>query len=562
MRELLILTKISLINGFNLHGFNPKNLKNKKELWKPIVFALVMVSLVPTYIFYLNFLNTLNEGFIMLNQGEYFLAFGYNAVSIIIFFFGLAYIMSYFYFSKETQVLLPLPIKQRTIIISKFNVILAYEYIITLIFILPFFITHGLNTDANILYYLMSLIYVILTPVAPLALSAVVMMLIMKFTNIKGKKDLLRVISMFAFLIIVLGLQLLIQRGLMNSMEPGQSEDYILQLLRDNELLLKRLGYTNPLAKWLGTSLISGNISKLLNFMLFIISNILFFILFVFVGEKVYLGGIIGGNEVVSAKKQLSSSEFDDKLSRKNKPYISIFKTDMTLLLKTPIYLLNCVSIVILIPFILILMPIMGGTLEGIDVIIDLYEPFIDYVNFGLAGAIILFGALNPTAATTFSREGKYFWLSRIVPVSSKDQIIGRSLSPMLLQGILTIIILVGMRFIVDLKISTILIALILGLTGSILVTLIGILIDIQRPLLNWTNPQRAVKQNLNVLISMVAGLAVTAGLGFLTFFMFKLKVDSMIITIINLVIIIIASLGLYKVLLSKIKSRFIEIEE
>lgn len=562
MRELLTLTKISLINGFNLHGLNPKNLKNKKELWKPLVFIFVIIALVPTYILYINFIKSVNAGFIMLNQQEYFLALGYNVVSLIVFIFGLAYIMSYFYFSKETQILLALPVKQRTIVTSKFIVILVYEYLTTLFFIIPVFVINGLNTDANILYYLMSAVYIILTPVAPLALSAIAMMLIMKFTNIKGKKDLLRVISMFAFLFIVLGVQILIQRGLMNSIDAGQSQDFIMQLLRDNEILLKRLGYSNPLAKWIGASFISTGISSLINFILFIGSNIAFFVLFIFVGEKVYLGGIIGGNEVSSAKKQLSNNEFNAKLSKKNRPYISIFKTDMTTLLKTPIYLLNCVSIVILIPFILVLMPILVGTTGEFDIVLSLYEPYIDYVNFGLAGAIVLFGALNPTASTTFSREGKYFWLSRIIPVSSKDQIIGRSISPMILQGVLTIILLVGMMFSVELRLSTVLITLILGLTGSVLLTLIGILIDIQRPLLNWTNPQRAVKQNMNVLFAMLAGLVVIAGLGFLTYLMFRLNINSVLIAVINLAIMIIASAAVYRVLLGKIRNRFIEIEE
>lgn len=561
MRELITLTKISLINGFNLHGLNLKNYKNKKQLWKPIVFVLVIASLIPAYILYLGMLKTVNISFIALNQGGYFIALSYNVISLLIFFFGLTYIMAYFYFSKETEIFLPLPVRQRNIIISKFTVILVYEYIIDFLFLIPVFVINGINTEANILYYIVSLISLLIIPIAPLALSAIVMMLIMKYTNVKGKKDLIRVISMFVSIFIILGIQLIIQKQFTN-IAPGQEQEFISKLLTDNKMLINKLGYTNPLAKWLGTSLMLENAGSIINFILFIISNILFFGLFVFTGEKIYLGGIIGGNEVTSKKKQLTKNELDKKVSKINKPYISIFKTDWTILIKTPIYLLNCVSTVVIVPFILILMPIIGGTAGSLDILQELYEPYLQYVNFGTAGALMLFAALNPTAVTTFSREGKCFWLSRIIPVSPKDQIIGRTLSPLLLQVILIIIILVGMNFIIPLKISTIIIGGVLGLAGTIPIILSGIFIDIQRPKLKWTNPQRAVKQNLNVLTAMAVGLVITVVLGVITYLMFKTNLNDITIAVIDLIIITILSIIFYRILLTKIEKRFVEIED
>jgi ABC-2 type transport system permease protein len=40
-------------------------------------------------------------------------------------------------------------------------------------------------------------------------------------------------------------------------------------------------------------------------------------------------------------------------------------------------------------------------------------------------------------------------------------------------------------------------------------------IIDVARPLLDWTNPQKAMKQNLNVLISIVADIIIMTILGF-----------------------------------------------
>jgi ABC-2 type transport system permease protein len=40
--------------------------------------------------------------------------------------------------------------------------------------------------------------------------------------------------------------------------------------------------------------------------------------------------------------------------------------------------------------------------------------------------------------------------------------------------------------------------------------------VDLARPLLNWLNPQKAIKQNLNVLIALALEVGLLFGLGYL----------------------------------------------
>jgi radical SAM superfamily enzyme YgiQ (UPF0313 family) len=42
------------------------------------------------------------------------------------------------------------------------------------------------------------------------------------------------------------------------------------------------------------------------------------------------------------------------------------------------------------------------------------------------------------------------------------------------------------------------------AITG-VLLTAVGMAVDLARPLLDWTNPQKAIKQNLNVLLALFA---------------------------------------------------------
>jgi ABC-2 type transport system permease protein len=51
----------------------------------------------------------------------------------------------------------------------------------------------------------------------------------------------------------------------------------------------------------------------------------------------------------------------------------------------------------------------------------------------------------------------------------------------------------------------------------------ISLLIETKRPLLVWDNPQRAVKQNMNVVISMLICMAYVIVLGFAAFILTRI---------------------------------------
>ena len=54
-----------------------------------------------------------------------------------------------------------------------------------------------------------------------------------------------------------------------------------------------------------------------------------------------------------------------------------------------------------------------------------------------------------------------------------------------------------------------------LALVAGVLLTVVGMAIDLARPLLDWTNPQKAIKQNLNVLLAMLADIGLLTGVFF-----------------------------------------------
>jgi ABC-2 type transport system permease protein len=563
MREIFILTKASLINNFNLHSLNPANFNqynNKNDAKKVLLYFFVVIAMMPAYFLYVRLVRQIGFSFLMINQESYFLALAHYASVLMVFFLGLTYVLSYYYFSRDTDMLIPLPVSGKSIIISKFISLLVFEYFVLGIFIIPvIIINHGL-VGGGLIYYLKAIILFLVTPVVPLSLASIIIITIMKFTNIKGKKDLIRVVSMFLFLFVFLGLQIVMQRAMMN-IPFGNEQEFFSNLFTDNRYMIDMLGRFYPLSRWASLSLADNTSVALTGLASFLLTSATFFVMMVLFSEKMYLGGIIGGNEIQSKKKALSSEEFTKASSKVSSSFMAIFKVDLITLIKTPIYMFNCVSIVVLVPFIFLVMPALTGVTSDLDVFIGIYQSNVKLFAFGLAGAYMLFAALNPTASTTFSREGKTFYITRIIPVEARDHIIGKALSPILMQIFTIIVISIGIRFYIPLDLSTMLISGFLGFVASLPVILSGILVDINRPLLDWDNPQRAVKQNMNVIIAMAIGAIMALGIGFLTYLMININLATFIILLVDLIIIVALTYVVYNLVNKRITYQLANME-
>jgi ABC-2 type transport system permease protein len=72
----------------------------------------------------------------------------------------------------------------------------------------------------------------------------------------------------------------------------------------------------------------------------------------------------------------------------------------------------------------------------------------------------------------------------------------------------------------------------------------LGFIIDIYRPLLVWDNPQRAVKQNMNVVVAMLISLVYIIILGAVCYFsavIFSIKTAVIIIAVLSILLTILS---------------------
>ena len=557
MKKIISLIKTDFNTTFGLSSI-AYSFKNKKNRWQTIVFGIAMLSLLPTYFLLVKGLNGVYDIYNQMGQRPMFLLSGFLMSQIMVFVFGLLYVMSKYYFSNDLSQLIPLPIKPSYILGSKFVTLMFSEYFTSLPIILPFILIYGIRGGEGIIYWIYSFLLVTTLPVIPLVLSSILIMLFMKYTNIGRKKDLIRLISATVFIMAMVYIQVKInsiaQKALM------QGDDFLINLVNDSNMLVRSMGLRFPPSMWGALSLSNYlNISGLIHLLTFIGVGILSFIIMIFLSKNLFFDGLIGNIEVGASKGRSGKNLSIKDSARETRPYLALAKKEIIILFKTPVYLMNSVGGVIMVPIIL-LISIMSGGDESMGTMIKVIESKPELIALAGIGFIVGLGMLNSIGATTFSREGRSMWIQRTLPIRPKDQIIGRVLSSLAIQILGIVTMLVSLAFIIKLELLTIILIVILGLLGSIPMTQIGMVIDIIRPLLTWNNPQQAMKQNLNVLIGMGLGTLYLGGLGYLIFNLIG-KIDMNLIFSFLALIFIVSGMLLYYILKKLIIKQFEIIE-
>ncbi len=250
------------------------------------------------------------------------------------------YVINVFYFSQDVEHLLPLPLKPAQILTAKFIVTLLYEYLTQLLLLLPVLLTFGIKNGSGIVYYIYSGLIFLALPIIPLVLSSLVAMITMSFSSIARNKDRFRMLAGIVAVILSVGGNILFQRTMNKSMNPEQLQD---MLQNGHNAFIDLAARAFPSAKLAADALLKEtSLAGLANLTLFLSLSCLFFIGFVFLGQRLYFKGVLGISESSARRKRLSASRYD-KLTVQQSVLKAYLIKELRILFRTPPYFLNCV---------------------------------------------------------------------------------------------------------------------------------------------------------------------------------------------------------------------------
>lgn len=491
--------------NYSISALKYRFTREKKKRWEPILIGMVIVvSLLPLLALYTALMLSVFSGGLMMGQPEMVLATAFVMAQLVILIFGILYIMGTFYFSKDIMSVVPLPLKPYEIIGGKFIVVLVNEYLTSIPLLLPPIIIFGVGTSQGVLYWLKSLIIMVIAPVIPLAIASLLVILLMRVVNIARYKDLLVIVGG-----IVLIFASFMVSALMQNI-PENTKD-IEQFFASQTSLVDMIGSRFPPAIWAAKGLSGGGLSGAEYFLLFLGVSAVLLVFMLWVANQVFYKALLAGQEVSRKRKVLTGTQIDKRLGRGTSPVLALLKREWKLMIRTPLYVLNGLVGSIAGPLMVAVLYFMRGSDPELAMMAEsLKDPeVVPYVALGCLGLMLFTVGMNLVASTALSREGKTIWVAKMIPVTARQQVDAKFLCSYFVSAIGVLMTTLIMVVLLKLPILWAIGATIVGLIGSVPLAALNLLIDVFHPKLVWNSEQEAMKQNMNGGIGMLISFIV-----------------------------------------------------
>jgi ABC-2 type transport system permease protein len=438
-----------------------------------------------------------------------------SAGVILTFIFGILYVISVFYHSSDIEKILPLPLRGEQIIGAKLLVTLVYEYVYLVILLTPPLIVYGILEGSGVLYFLFMIITIAILPLIPLCIAAILVMLVMRFTPFARNKDRFSLVASILVLVLALGFSFGLQ-----SLASFSGSDLVKLIQSGAGKIAEVTASVFPGTSFAAAALAGPqDAAGFANLGLLLLVALAAAGLTLLAGRLLYFKGVIGLTASAANRRRLTGRELE-RAGAGSSAFWSYVLKDTLILLRTPIFFLNNVLMNFIWPvfFVVPLLARRGGM--ELDAIISQVQTMLFDIH-GSGPTLVLaiaFGVAcfitgtNGVAESALSREGKQFYIMKMLPMSYTKQVWAKLTVGLILSLIASLIMIVLFVVLLHPPLWFILLMLLM-LPGAILIpNLSGVIFELFWPKLNWDNEAFAVKQNMNVLYGIMLALAL-AGL-------------------------------------------------
>lgn len=277
-------------------------IKKPVKYGKIILYAILLVYLMGIFGFLsYGLITTLMQ----IQQEAMFIGIFLLALAMLTLIQSIISATNVFYFSKDLDYILPLPLKPSEILVSKINVILVTEYIMEIMFALAPIIVYGILTSAGPIFYIVALLVLLIFPIIPILIATFIIMIIMSFSKGAKNKDRFKLIAPILGIIIALVISFSV------SGTSEISDDQLIEILMQANSVVEVVSDSIPVIKPAINAIVN---SSLIEFLKFLGLTVLFYIIFILIGNKLYFRGAVG-NLSSGAKKGRNITGKDIKIN-------------------------------------------------------------------------------------------------------------------------------------------------------------------------------------------------------------------------------------------------------
>jgi len=478
----------------NLYGLNVLRFtKNKKARQKALAMALLWILLAAMIVFYLS---ALSYSLVLLDLQDIIPTYLAFLSSLIIFVFSILKAGAVLFRERGYGMLCSLPVHQSCLVLSRFLRMYVEELVLALLIYLPGLAVYGFFVHPGISFYLCGILSALLIPLPPLAASAFIGAFVTGISSRMKHKSLVA-----AGLSVIFVLAVLFFSSRLSSLEG-----ITVSQLQDLSVFLKNIfGKIYPPALWLGQATVQGSFLKLLACTC---------------GFGLVFAGIISLVTVffhpVCRNLYAASARHDYHMQslKTHSVMTSLCRREFRHYFSSGVYLTNT-----------IISPILGTIMAGIvffkgmDALQAPLEAQLS-ISINLSALIPIAAAgimsLMPTTCVSISIEGKYWWITRSLPLSAKMILNAKLLMYLIL--LLPFYILTEFFLIAAIRPygMELLWMILLPAAFALFSGVFGLAVNLHFPVLNWENEVSVVKQSASsgfgALCSMILALLCILG--------------------------------------------------
>ncbi len=492
-----------------------KELKKPKTLLKTIGIGVGILFLVADFSVIFVMMNlSMYEGLKQAGLQGLMLLNAATTASVVVFVLAFMMALSMFSMSGIESGFLVLPFTAGELLAAKMALVYVSEAIAGIFLLAIAMIIYGIRESPPFLFYLNGAATALILPLAPTAISYLVLIPLMNASKRFRNKNFILYVGGFLGMLFALGFNFYVQSVTAKATDPAG-----LALFASPESLVSRIGQA-WIPSWLawkalaGASEPSGVLAVLGNLAIGLGGCALVVALF----GKPYVKALQAFSETTFSRRKLPGPSIvgGGVFSRKS-AMSALVRRELRLMNREPMYLLNGPFVVVLMPAIFAIMFVAqrDALSEAMSALGPLIAGPAGYLVPAGFGAFL--GSATSIACTAVSRDAKALAWMKALPVTPFRYFLAKFIHAELFSLFGAIVgcgaggILLGIGW-VDLFI-----AFILSLLFATAFNMGGLWLETASPRLRWDNPIAAMKQNPNAVIAILGAMGFLGGMAALT---------------------------------------------
>ncbi|MGH4051892.1 MAG: putative ABC transporter permease subunit [Clostridium sp.] len=479
----LILLKAQFLNQSGVNTFRYESDKKKKNR------VVILVAIMTILIFMLSlYCFGMGYGMGSIGLARIIPGYAFTITSLLVLFFTILKASGILFAFKDYDMLMALPVQTTTVITSRFLLMYGMNVLISLVIMLPMGVAYSIWVHPHMIFYVMWLIAIFVTPLVPMTIAAVIGAIISAISAKFKHTNIISIILSFALLIGFMSLSM--SAGTMNT---GQID--IRKLAALGAMLSKKMNQIYPLTGIMEKAICQYSAAS---FLVFLVISVIWYYVFVKIVSIKYIAINTG----------LTSHQTKSNYKLQSLTVLSPLKTlylkEMRRFFASYLYVVNVgVGAMILIVTSIAFFVIGIDKMEQLIGIPGIKSMIMSFVPFAISGLL----AMTCTTAVSLSLEGKNLWILQSAPIDAAT--IYRSKMAVNIAILLPVSLLSSLLMSLSLK-SNIMLTVwifVIPLVYVGLTSVWGIFINLKIPNFTWDSEVIVIKQSMSSMFGGLGGM-------------------------------------------------------